>query len=263
MRFGSILRRWTPAALLVGALATGLALAVEKIQDPHTLPLRVVRIDGEFRHLDRQELERVVAARARDGFFTVDAEAVRAAALALPWVEEASVRRIWPDTLRMWVKEQEPLARWGKKQLVNPHGELFEPKRSEIPAGLPWLNGPPESAPETVALYSDLQQRLQPLGLRIARLQQDDRGAWSVVFANGAVIKLGNKNREQRLARFIRLYPQLTATDHGSPQLVDLRYTNGFVVHWEQPATGQQPQGAAPKNQIGRKEADPDNKKAA
>ena len=46
----------------------------------------------------------------------------------------------------MQVEEQQPLARWGARQLVNGRGGVFTPEPESIKAELPSLEGPAESA---------------------------------------------------------------------------------------------------------------------
>jgi cell division protein FtsQ len=229
-----LVRRWATASVMLLVVGLGVYAGFDWLKDPRSLPLQVVRIEGDFVHLDRQELESVVADRVRGGFFTLDVEAVRSAIRALPWVDEVAVRRVWPDTLRIWVAEQVPLARWGSKGLVNVRGESFQPDGGERPDGLPLLEGPEGSEPEMVTRYLELQRKLDPLDLRLVRLRQDARGAWRSEFDNGTLLELGSRDLDLRFDRFLRLYPRLKATGRGEPVQVDLRYTNGLVVHWKQ-----------------------------
>jgi cell division protein FtsQ len=237
--------RQAGSALSLAVVALwGAYLGLAWLKDPSTLPLQLVRIEGEFNHLDRHALEQVVADEVRGGFFSVDVEAVRTAVRILPWVEEVAVRRVWPDTLRIWVAEQRPLARWGERGLVNTRGEIFWPAVDEIPSGLPGLVGPEGTEAEMAQRYLELQQQLRPLGLQVVRLQQNARGAWLSEFDNGAVIKLGSRDLDIRFRRFVRLYPRLKAAGKGMPKQVDLRYTNGLVVHWGVGAESGEPPAA-------------------
>jgi len=104
---------WLEVMLLLVLVGGGVVLGVMKLNDPKLLPLRVVRIEGELRHLQRLELEQAVADLSIGGFLTVDVGAIRDKAQALAWVDKLSVRRVWPDSLQIWVVEQVPLARWG------------------------------------------------------------------------------------------------------------------------------------------------------
>ena len=67
-----------------------------------------VRIVGNLRWVSRQELKQAIAGRLRGGFFRVDIAAVREAALAVPWVRDVSVRRVWPGELHLTVVENWP-----------------------------------------------------------------------------------------------------------------------------------------------------------
>ncbi|MGD9163991.1 MAG: FtsQ-type POTRA domain-containing protein, partial [Chromatiales bacterium] len=128
-------RRSLPPLLLAGLLLTVLGLLIQQASDPQVLPVRVVGVDGEIVHLDRQRLESTVAGAVEGSFFSVDLPRIRDKLEQLPWIESASVRRIWPDTLRVRVVEQVPLAFWGEDGLVNQRGEVFRP------AKLPQLHG--------------------------------------------------------------------------------------------------------------------------
>jgi len=226
--------RWLLALSLFGVMGLGLSIGSAKLLDPQILPFKVVRIEGDFKYLDRHELEQVVGAEIRGGFFTVNVDAVRAKALQLPWVAEAAVRRVWPDTLLIKVVEQIPLARWGGKLLVNQNAELFQSTGQKMPADLPQLIGPEGTEIEVVTNYRVVRSVFEPLGLRVIKLQLDPRRAWTLGFSDGSSIRVGNRDVKQRMARFSRLYPRLKAAGLGQLKQVDLRYTNGLVVHWDQ-----------------------------
>ena len=229
-----------PEWRVVGRWLLGLALFVLmggaalwgaiKLQDPRVMPLNVVRIDGDFRHMDRRTLEQAVGGAIRGNFFTVDVERVREAARRLPWVDQVSVRRVWPETLQMQVTEQEPLARWGKSALINGRGDVFHPPVNELPEGLPVLDGPEGSGKEVVVGYRRIKGDIAPLGLDVNQLVRDARGGWRMLDDKGMTVQFGTRNEEQRLARFIRIYPRLVAENPRPLLSVDLRYTNGVAV---------------------------------
>ena len=122
-----VIGRWTLGLALFSLMGGGAVWGVMKLQDPRVMPLSVVRIDGDFRHMHRGDLEQAIGSAIRGNFFTVDVAGIRAAAHRPPWVDEVSVRRVWPATLQMQVVEQVPLARWGESGLINGRGEVFRP----------------------------------------------------------------------------------------------------------------------------------------
>jgi cell division protein FtsQ len=227
--------RWIGGAMAGVVLVVAGAAGVRWLLDPHTLPIQRVQISGQFRHLNSAQLQEAVAGTVVGGFFTVDVEAVMRAARTLPWVDTASVRRVWPDTLRLEVVEQVPLARWGEHDLLNPRGERFTPPADTLPDGLPQLQGPEGLEATITASYFEMGKALAADGLKITRLIQDPRRSWHVGLDNGIELRLGNDSAYTRLLRFVRLYPKVLAMRATDIATVDLRYTNGFAVAWNHP----------------------------
>lgn len=106
--------------MLKGALAAAGAVALllvttvglDVLLRPDTFPVRRVSLEGEFRHVSRDLLGEAVAEAAHGNFYTLDLEAVRRAAEAIPWVHRATVRRRWPDGVEIAIREHELVARW-------------------------------------------------------------------------------------------------------------------------------------------------------
>jgi cell division protein FtsQ len=238
--------RWGLGVALFTGLAAGTHFVSETLTDPTVLPLKRVRIAGELTHLDRLELERAVSDSARGGFFTVDVQQVWRAARQLPWVEEVSVRRVWPSELRIKVKERVAVARWGDDGLLTARGEVFRPGAANLPKDLPQLAGVDSRAPEVLKAHGDLSRRLAPLGLSLAQLRQDARGAWWLTFTDGLAVAVGAEGVEARIDRFLRLYPQLAGRGDGRLVEVDLRYPHGIAVRRAAPVAEPAPETVRP-----------------
>lgn len=232
-------------ALLILVLGSAISWGVTWLRNPHNMPLRSVQIEGEFRKLSTTELQTAVASVMRGGFFTVNVDAVRRAAEALPWVASATVRRVWPDTLQLTVVEQRAAARWGETGLVNMTGQLFVPDAASIPANLPRLKGPEELRWRVMETYIAVTAALAPIGRRVAELQVDKRRAWLLRLDNDVELRLGKATTLARVERFVRVYPTVFAVRETELKTVDLRYSNGFAVRWDPPpaAAGRQHEG--------------------
>lgn len=229
------LRPWWPR-LGRGALALGLVLAavglLRWVQDPQTLPMRQLQIEGQLRYLGQKELQAQVMPHVRGGFFNLDVAAIQRAAQELDWVDRVSVRRVWPDTVRLHVQEQQPVARWGDGALLNPRGERFDAAGREVEEELPRLQGPAGREAALLEQYQDLARLLSAAGLRVTRLRQDPRRALELTLDSGLSLQLGRIEARQRVRRFLRAYPSLVASREETLQHVDLRYSNGFAVRW-------------------------------
>jgi cell division protein FtsQ len=220
--------RWLLAlGVATGSVAAGTALLR---LEPQLLPVRVVTVDGAVSRLSAPVLARTVTDNLQGGMLTQDLRVLRQAVTALPWVHTASLRRVWPDQVRLEVTEHQPIARWGEDGLATAAGLVFRPGRAALLAGLPRLEGGDDMAPQVVANYLHWSERLAPLGLKVAAVTRDPRGAWTLGLVGGLRLELGSVRVEDRLARFMRTYPQIAAA--GRAERVDLRYANGLAVSW-------------------------------
>ena len=235
--------------VLVAVVASSVPLGMRWLADPLRFPLSVVEVRGEFQFLENEQLQAAVAPHATGGFFTVDVDAVRAAAEQLPWVYKVSVRRIWPATLRLLIEEQQPIARWGERGYLNRFGEPFLPEEPvDKLQELPWLAGPDGHEIKVLEYYLKVAQALGPLGMQVARLELDGRRAWHLQMHQGVQLELGRSDTWQRLQRFVRAYPEVFVGREEQLQRVDLRYSNGFSVRWQQ---AEADAAAGPRDQQG------------
>lgn len=216
---------------VIGSLV-GLAWLLEWMNDPHQWPVRSVLVEGRFHHLERARLQDRVAPLASEGFFAVNVAAIQEQLQRLPWVDQASVRRVWPDRLLIEVREQQPVAYWGQRGFVNDRAQLFEPEEKVVLAGMPQLDGPAGHQRRVLAMYKRLQDSLRALQLDVSALRLDARRSWHLKLSNGLSIEVGRKNPEHRVSRFVRVYPAILAAGSGRVVSVDLRYSNGLAVHW-------------------------------
>jgi len=235
--------RSVTGVLLVAMLASTVLLGKQWLSDPWRFPLNVVEAKGDFRYLDKQQLQAAVAPHATGGFFTVDVAAIRDAAEQLPWVYKASVKRIWPETLRLQIEEQQPVARWGTDGFLNQQGETFTPEKTDISMILPGLAGPDGQQLKVLQNFQAVSKTLAPLGISITRMELDNRRAWHLQLDNAVLLELGRADGRQRLQRFVRAWPDVFAGRLDDLQRVDLRYSNGFSVYREQ---------TVPENTVGK-----------
>ncbi|MCC6207749.1 MAG: cell division protein FtsQ/DivIB [Gammaproteobacteria bacterium] len=196
-------------------------------------PFKVLRVEGSFAHVTAPELSAIVAPYAAAGFFETDVKVIKQALEELPWVERASVRRMWPDVLQVTVTEERAVARWQEGGLVNPAGQVFHPAELDAEAAkLPLLAGPTRTSAQVMGAYVRMSEPLASQGIAITSLSMDARRSWRLTLDNGMRLTLGRKDSERQLERFARFYPGGLAGRVADVEEVDLRYTNGFAVKW-------------------------------
>lgn len=198
-------------------------------------PIRTVRIDTAVRRISEQEVRGMMAPYLDGGFFSLDVQALKRELESHPWVEQASVRRVWPDALSVSVHEQRPIARWGDRQVLNQNSELFTPGDFADAVNLPQLMGPKDSEERVMRHYHQFTQLLQGTGLRIRVLSLSVRGAWELETDAGITLNIGREQVTERLQRFALLYERKLHEQAAEIAAVDLRYSNGLAIRKGEP----------------------------
>ena len=225
--------RWLGVALVFAAAGYGARVGGQKLQEPGAFPLRQVRIEGELRNLAEPDFQSLAKTDVGQNFFVANLDDLNAALAANPWIETVSVRRWWPDTVQIKLRERIAFGHWGEHDMVDVNGVRFRPSALRQPGPWPKLSGPDGHEKILIEAYREARNLLDPLGLKLVRLAQDARRAWWLTFDNGLQVHMGREQFEQRLRRLARIYPRLLAWQIERIAVVDLRYVNGFAVRWK------------------------------
>ncbi len=217
--------------LLLGVVGTHYEEIKTGIVD--SFPIRYVRVTGTFQYLLKSDVKKVTGVAVQESFLTVDIVAIRKTVEGLPWVDSATVSRVWPDTVDIHVVEQSAVAYWGHDELLNDRGELFKPATLAGMNELPILIGPIEAHHRVFDLLGQVQINVEDTDLALTNLVVSPQYAVSAVFENGLKVQLGSENPIERLNRFIGVYDRMKSNANGLMQRVDMRYHNGFSVAWK------------------------------
>jgi len=231
---------------------------------PGLFPLHSVRLSAAPQRVDAAEVLQVVRNEVHGNFFTVDIERLRQSLEKLPWVRNVSIRREFPQRLAVRLEEHQALARWNNNALVNRQGEVFVAKSERVmpeaaprpdevrvsggvplagasgtprpplyggsEQALPRFTGQDGAAADVAQHYAQFSQQVAALDLQVTQLALSPRHAWQLRLSNGMVLELGREDMQQRLARFVEVYPYSLAAIQSQVKFVDLRYRNGFAV---------------------------------
>jgi cell division protein FtsQ len=196
-------------------------------------PIDTIVVNGAFQRVSPIQIEALVEPYARAGFVDIDLGATRRALTALPWIADAELRRKWPGTLEIRVREESPVACWGERGLLNAAGELFLPDADHVPAELPRLRGPAGTEAQVTARWFNLQEQLEHRGMAAVAVTLDARGAWSFQTSSGLQVRLGANGVDQRIGRFFAVLDGTLAHLAAEAAYVDMRYPNGFAIGWK------------------------------
>lgn len=194
---------------------------------PQLLPLRQVSLSTTPQQVDEAEVLQVVRERVQGNLFTVDIERLKSELEKLPWVRGVQIRREFPDRLSVAIEEHQALAYWNEDELVNQQGEVFS---ADSDASMPRFVGQTGDSALLTQRYAQFTTQLAQVGLHIQQMVETPRRAWQLRLDNGMVLELGSEQMQQRLERFVTVYPYSLANRQDGVKTVDLRYRNGFAV---------------------------------
>lgn len=190
-------------------------------------PLDSVRLGAALQRVAAEEVRAAVRDEVKGNLFTVDIDRLRLSLEKLPWVRSVGVQREFPHGLAVQLEEHQALARWNGRALVNLQGEVFAAMSEQM---LPEFIGPEGTSLVVAQYYEQFSQQLAPLSLEVSQVALSPRHAWQLRLSNGITLELGREEMQQRLARFVAVYPYSLAATQDSIKYVDLRYRNGFAV---------------------------------
>jgi len=241
--------------LFVLVLLVLLAAALQWLWRAPALNIRVIQLEGDLQRNSVATIRANAMPRLAGNILSIDLERSRAAFETVPWVRQATLRRIWPDRLAVRLAEHQPVALWqgedGNERLVNDFGEVFEANLGDVEdQNLPQFSGPEGSSAAMLALYRRLlpllaEQRMEPVALQLS-----GRGSWRVELDTGATLVLGRGSEDELVARserFLRTVSQITDRFQRDLEHADLRHADGYAVRLRGITTTIVPAGAAAK----------------
>jgi len=239
------------ALALLAVLAMLAAVVIWVVQRPYFAisRIQIEPIQSEtLNYVSPASVRATIAGRIVGNFFTIDLDDARAVLETVPWVRHTRIRRVWPNTLRVAIEEQQPLALWNENQMINTWGEAFSANQGELPddAALPVFNGPENSERLVVQRYAELVRWFAPLNLHVREITLSPRYAWDVELSDGVHLSLGRDPAAdvadphgrsgalpfaERIERFVQAWPVLARRlDGRAISSADLRYPNGFAI---------------------------------
>ena len=193
-------------------------------------PVTKIRVENQWNYVDSEDIKKVVSTRMGVGFFRFDLKGLKFDLESLPWIDEAVINRLWPDTVSFHLREQVAIAYWNNEGLLNPRGEIFTPTNLNQVTGVPHLRGPDESQLHIMEQFEAFNKILKPSGLKLSGIKLSDRGSWNLTVNDSIFITVGRSDLNDRLERFLRFYKENGFYEDFRNSEIDLRYGNGIAV---------------------------------
>ena len=218
-----------------------LSLAYSHLTRDDVLPIQEIKVSGEFEQLLSQDLQPIIANGVNGNFFTVDVSEIYQQIVALQWIEKVWIHRIWPNTIKVNFQEQKPIAILKGKGLLNQNGEVFTQDVSSFDTQLPKFVVAKNYIRESISQFEKNSKILQENDLEARVFYYDERKSQKIKLSNGIELILGRIDVEERLIKFVKAYKMQLQNESRKILKVDLRYTNGLAIGWQQSSAKSQP----------------------
>lgn len=199
---------------------------------PGKYPIEKVEVMGTYQYVRSGDIQVALIPYVQKGLFGMPELAAERALKQIPGVEDASIWRIYPDKIRVVVREKAAIAVLNN-QLLAVDGDMFPPTNN-IPANLPVLQGDPRYVKQMLAMLESLTPVFNEQNLTVSGFGLLPNGDWQVEINHQTWIVLGKDDLADRVANFLNTYPTLikNAPPGQVPTNIDLRYPHGFTVVW-------------------------------
>lgn len=165
------------------------------------------------------------------GYFGQNINEINERFLAVSWVKNVLVRKIYPNKLSITLVEYQPVARWNNKQYLSEQGVIFSLPEDRFKGdNLPILFGPDSESKVVLEAWNKIKQDLMLRNLALFSVEMDNRGAWTIRLDNGVALRLGRGDWLPKIDRFVAIFPQIDVPSDMRLSYVDLRYEHGAAV---------------------------------
>ncbi len=191
--------------------------------------IATVSLSGQ-RQVSREAIFAAAGVTDRSSLLFLDVADARARLEAIPWIAEATVRKLYPDRLQITVTEREAFALWqqqGKVHVIAADGTVLAAKVEPRLATLPFVvgNGAAVKARDFLAVldrYPAVRDQV-----RAAILVADRR--WNLRLKNGIDVRLPDTDVERALETLARLHAEKNLLNRDITA-VDLRLSDRLTV---------------------------------
>ena len=196
----SVVAFYAATAVYVFALVGEPLQVTQAVTSAAGFAINNVKVSGNAETSEIDILERI-GLDGTTSLMALDAAATREALKGLPWILDAEVRKIYPDTVEIKLREKVAFGIWQYGQelsLIERDGKPIAPLRDNKFAHLPLFVGK-DAGTGAMEIMRDLD-RWPAIKSRVKALMRVAGRRWDIKLDNGVVIKLPERDMERAMA---------------------------------------------------------------
>jgi cell division protein FtsQ len=201
-----------------------------------------ITIAGQAR-TDAADIYAAAAITQGESMVAVDPRAVRTRLMQLPWVHDAAVKRVYPDTIAITVIEKLPFTLWkhdGHTAVLERSGAPITTADPAEFTRLPILVG--EGAPETAAPLLDAIGATRAVAARLKGLERVSNRRWNLILDGPVEVKLPEEGWEQQLQILEKMIVEQGVLERDI-QIIDLRFADRYIFQLRNGDSHESPRG--------------------
>ena len=189
----------------VATIRTAIKDGADAAANAAGMRIATVSLSGQ-RQVSREEIFAAAGVTDHSSLLFLDVADARARLEAIPWIAEATVRKLYPDRLQITITEREAFALWqqqGKVRVIAADGTVLSAKVEPRLASLPFVvgNGAAAKARDFLAVLDRFPAIRD--SVRASILVGDRR--WNLRLKNGIDVRLPDTDMERALETLARL----------------------------------------------------------
>ena len=191
--------------------------------------IKNIEIKGANR-LNKKYILKIINAYKHVNIFSLNLEKIHQDIKKITWIKEGSVKIVYPDTIKIFLTEKEPIAilqNKDKNNLITKDGEIiFEKNINNLKYSLPIIIG--KNANQNIYSILEILKINKDVADNIWSLTFVNERRWDIHFNQGLTIRLPSKNVQQAWVKFVSLHENFNILNLGLTE-IDLRNPNQIL----------------------------------
>ena len=197
-------------------------------------PIKNISIESKIINVNKEDIfEKSKNYLNSKSFFNFKINILKKEIEKVSWVKSADIKRVYPDEIKIYIKEHVPIAIWNNKSYMNNSGDIFF--IHDIKKNLPMINSN-ESRNKIMYVYFSLLLKYisdYNFDIEIKKIEENEIRSISAHLSSGIIVKFGSKDIKSKIHTFLKVYKTLNSSDLKKIGYIDMRYSNGFSIGWK------------------------------
>lgn len=185
-------------------------------------------VSAPFEYVKEAEVVALLEGFYPQGYVALDVQAIQETLAAMPMIAAVEVEKVWPDTLRIKIQEELPIAIWNQDSLLSQAGIILPVNYKALQ--LPELTGGKNESRSVMQHFLLFNRWCKRHNLNLVGLSKSTSG-WLIEEQTGLKIWLDGANAMSGLRQLESVIDQFQLMRISS---IDMRYEQGFAVAWKQ-----------------------------